>query len=277
MNLLIAAILFLFVTACMIFMLALARRGRKKKKIQDVQQEADPEEKTAKSKKKKQRWGVDKDAYCYPHINDVMGFEFVKVIKVEGTNKAQAPGNEPATDWEHSKGVNGLRIVSSNDMQESNMDEPFPEERESRPRTMPSGTEPYIHKMQRKPYPLHDDTSDRQDDEPMEHDLTEEVDFPETELDYIQQAQSVWGPSENRTLNIPDEQIDMLINENSDLIETPRMDDEQVRIAEEIENMEKVKRAIRNNEEKSFRQDLDDIMHGDESYVPTEDDIPDID
>lgn len=27
-------------------------------------------------------WGFGKDAYCYPKINDVMGFDFVKVVKV---------------------------------------------------------------------------------------------------------------------------------------------------------------------------------------------------
>lgn len=38
--------------------------------------------KKAKKDSHNEKWGVDKESYCYPDINDVMQFEFVKVVKI---------------------------------------------------------------------------------------------------------------------------------------------------------------------------------------------------
>lgn len=63
------------------------------------------------------RWGVKRDAYCYPKINDVMGFEFVGVIKVDdriaGRVRETADGageNKPA--WGESQGI-GTSLVKT--------------------------------------------------------------------------------------------------------------------------------------------------------------------
>lgn len=55
---------------------------KERKKIRDGQKDKPETKPDHKTGGKPGDWGYDKDAYCYPSINDVMGYEFVKVVRI---------------------------------------------------------------------------------------------------------------------------------------------------------------------------------------------------
>lgn len=57
---------------------AAARRGKTQKEKKEDGENAQKEKPRPAG-----RWGVSKDSYCYPKINDMMDYEFVKVIQVD--------------------------------------------------------------------------------------------------------------------------------------------------------------------------------------------------
>lgn len=96
LNTLVAIILFLLSLLGVYAIWRIIKRGKGKpvKTINGNEEEQNAEKER---KRGKEKWGVEKDAYCYPSINDVMGFEFVKVIKVTdeslvGEKALAAPG-----------------------------------------------------------------------------------------------------------------------------------------------------------------------------------------
>ena len=64
--------------------------------------------------RKKGRWGVPEGSYCYPAINDVMGFEFVKVVASPDFSKPAAPAGETETSWANSTGIGTSTVSQSN-------------------------------------------------------------------------------------------------------------------------------------------------------------------
>ena len=59
----------------------------------------------------KGEWGVPRDSYCYPEINDVMGFDFVKVVRVDDALTGKAAAREEAAKREGKAwlGTHGIR------------------------------------------------------------------------------------------------------------------------------------------------------------------------
>lgn len=87
-------------------------RGRHVKEKRRRQKAA--AEQTAAGPRKKGKWGVEKGAYCYPAINDVMGFEFVKVVDSPDFSKP-APSEEDSTEntWAKSSGIGTNTVTQS--------------------------------------------------------------------------------------------------------------------------------------------------------------------
>lgn len=94
---LVIALLFLAVTMTAgygLFYLTVGRQLRARKAA--ATDRAKPVKKETKEEKDA---GIARDAYCYPKINDTMGFDFVRVIQVDGPSSGK---EEKAVSWESS-------------------------------------------------------------------------------------------------------------------------------------------------------------------------------
>ena len=255
-SLLIAIVLFI-ITSAMLWGILLLARKRQKGKTNAAAQNDSQEEEEGPAHNGKEKWGVGKDAYCYPSINDVMGFEFVTVQKVEtellGTqkeNERKPESTQPQRQisWGESQGIGGLRAVSRTQQASSTQeDDAFPEEEN--------------HKRP-APYSARNAQQDTQQaEEPVEQvKETEEVEgISEEELDFQQSTQSMWGEWENRDEQniMSEEEMRNLINSNEELIEEPREDDEQKRIADEIE---KLRDAFKATEKETYQEEIGNLM-----------------
>lgn len=254
-NLWIAVVLFILTTLMLWGILLLAKKRNGKKTTESTtENENEGEEPTHNGKEK---WGVGKDAYCYPSINDVMGFEFVTVQKVEnellGTqkeNEKKTEDDQPArtVSWGESQGIGGLRAVSRTQQASSTQeDDAFPEEGN------PQRPAPYSARNAQQ--------NTQRAEEPVEEvKETEEVEgISEEELDFQQSTQSMWGEWENRDEQnmMSEEEMRNLINSNEELIEEPREDDEQKRIGNEIE---KLRDAFNATEKNTYQDEIGSLM-----------------
>ena len=124
MNLFLAIFLFSLTTASgyVVWYIIRGQRDREMREIRNLNPDDDAQEPSKKAKKKKLKWGLEKDAYCYPDINDVMGYEFVSVIKVPGeltkNQKAAQKPEEKRPTWETARGIGGLMTVSYSERQD---------------------------------------------------------------------------------------------------------------------------------------------------------------
>lgn len=124
----IAVLLFLgtLLTAYVGWYVFRGRHDRKRKALEDLARTANERATRAKKKSEPKKgkdgdWQVDKGAYCYPAINDVMGYDFVKVVKVpehltapkDPPKPAREETEEKHNDWASSSGT-GL-VTESND------------------------------------------------------------------------------------------------------------------------------------------------------------------
>lgn len=70
-------------------------------------------EKNMEAPESKERWGVGEKSYCYPDMNDVMGYEFITVVRIPDSLRADGASADEVADprptgWGESSGV-GLR------------------------------------------------------------------------------------------------------------------------------------------------------------------------
>ncbi len=255
-SLLIAIVLFI-ITSAMLWGILLLARKRQKGKTNAATQNDSQEEEERPTHNGKEKWGVGKDAYCYPSINDVMGFEFVTVQKVENELLGTQKENEKKTEddrptrtvsWGESQGIGGLRAVSRTQQASSTQeDDAFPEEGN------PQRPAPYSARSAQQ--------NTQRAEEPVEEvKETEEVEgISEEELDFQQSTQSMWGEWENRDEQnmMSEEEMRNLINSNEELIEEPREDDEQKRISDEIE---KLRDAFKSTEKNTYQDEIGNLM-----------------
>lgn len=234
-NAVIAIVLFIF-TSLVMYMIwrVLTRKRRKEKPSQPGKTETEPA--------KKGKWGVDKDSYCYPTINDVMGFEFVRVIKVpdELTQKEQSAGSP--LDWGTSRGSIGMTTTSTrSSSQETGDDEPFPETN-------------YMPGSVNKPNPVRTEggAAEFDDDDNILHDITQE--------DLLEAQTTQEWPRNNDNFN-DDQEFISIIDQNQDIIEPPT-DDEQHRIAREIKTFNDM---LGETEKEDFSETIENLL-SDENY-----------
>ena len=245
-HILAAVLLFLFSSVFMyIFWYIIFGRKQRKKGESSHEEPKHDNETTQKGK-----WGVDKNAYCYPKINDVMGFEFVKVIKVNQETASSEKKPEAQPTWEGSRGIGGLTAVSSTEArQEREEDEPYPE--------TDTGRRPAKARRQHA----------EDNDSPDESDITQ-IPFTEEEMNALSFFSSEW-PSRGEYDSIPDDDaMDYLLDKNSDMVEKPDMNQEQLKTAKEIEELQRI---YHETEKRDYGQQIDDLLDDDIGEAGDED------
>lgn len=267
----VALVLFI-VTSILLYVSWYVVHGRKRKGSQADSPSGEPdtetqrEDKETSRKRRKNKWGYTKDDYCYPFINDIMGFEFVKVVKlkqdespVQQTNNTEE-GKRPA--WEDSRGIGSLSTVSSTPVrQEAEEDEPFPENNTS---VTPRNPAPYQASFKQKP---------TNEQEPSPED--EETDTAHFSLEDYEAAMNWggWPDHSSGALPADDELIDKLIDENPAVLEQTN-DDEQSRIAEAADAF---KKALYEEEKKDYGDDIHTMLSEIDNMPEENIDIDDID
>lgn len=212
------------------------------------------------------KWGVEKDAYCYPRINDVMGFEFVKVVKVPSELTGTGSDKEQGLpSWEKSQPINGFNTVSAKETRENQMeDEPYPE----------------------KENPMPGKTSQPEEE-------TEQIDGDVTTIEGFDQNEKMiasnFGEWPHENIGIPDEDMNIILDNNADMIEPPPRDESEIQTAREIDQF---KKAFQEAEVKDFTEQVGKLLAPeteddysdtdtvdfieDENYEIEENDLPDI-
>ena len=154
---------------------------------------------------------MDRKAYCYPKINDVMGFDFISVVKVsEELTTGHAPKKENTRD---DKAENQDRLTGANGRVSQDEDEP----------NLPDEVTPV------------DVSNSNSDEEPQtDYELVPTENISPYELEQLDKM----APWTNRDYDdgYSDEEIDTIISNNADLIDnTGSQDKEVLRIAKEQE------------------------------------------
>ena len=234
---LVIAVLLVLLSSLIVYMTWYVIHGRKVRSRKAPEADAEPR---GDKKHNKTRWGVDKDSYCYPSINDVMGFEFVKVVKVDDAQPAQQ--NEPNVkpSWEESRGA-GLMTVSSNETtQEREEDEPFPE---ADPWTGYKGRRNHDDSMRRRL--LKTDTEETIEPQESQFGIPVDDEGEDTEVQNIHEmmsdgAREAFGEWNHDEDFISDDKFDDALNDLVDNIEEPEMNAEQLATASKIEDFTKL-------------------------------------
>lgn len=230
-----------------------------------------------KEHKRKQKWGVEKDAYCYPKINDVMGFEFVKVVKVKNASTADKPQNNAEPErrpFSETPAEGKLRTISYGQRRDwTDEDQPYPEEDRYRPMQI-AENRPRLRPIK---------TGETQPDEA---DITNMEEFDENELLLAQNsfAGQDW-PNRDFDSCPSEEEWNMLLNENEDLIEEPDATAEAQKTSENIKIInQETENIINEMLKKDFVDEAYAIMEGIDSDEDADgskenitiDDLPDI-
>lgn len=217
---------------------------------------------------KKLPWGVPKDAYCYPAINDVMGYEFIHVVKVgdelKEDNRTEKEKTEDIIKHQIMPGMTAVGVTAVNTEEsegEEIPDDYSPENKISTRRNRPTS-------------PVRDDRKANADDEQAEEPEVEKINIEQKDLDYLATMSSEigWWPTDeeeyvegqDEAFNLinghhlsMDDRIDEIINNNADKIEMPgnNQKDEQ-----ENAVLKEEKDAVRMALEKIAEMDEDEIQ-----------------
>lgn len=93
----IAALLFILMSF-VIYVTYYILWGRHRKNIRKEKKQQENRPNVFKGDDKNTRWGVAKDSYCYPIINDILGYEFIKIIKVPVNGQKEEIAKEEQTE-----------------------------------------------------------------------------------------------------------------------------------------------------------------------------------
>ena len=280
MNFLFAAILYV-VSTIMVFAIWSVVTGRRRKGRGKPQEKRKPD---AGAQDRKDdaggRWGVGKDAYCYPSINDVMGFEFVSVVKVDKSLAPageKQPKEEPRRSWEESQGI-GTKRVSVTAVENG-------EDAERMRREIEEGNniDSFMMEQGSGSAEDHDDGAEA---------MTKETDVSAKDLDDLSRSVE-WktGGWSNRDWDevMSDQEFADLVDNHPDMIEEQKKDEENLRIAREAEALARyaeLQQGLIERDEQSVRAFtegiLDELEEGDSETESDfeaeirEDDLPEI-
>ena len=289
-NLLAATDLFLL-TAAGTYVLWYLVRGRA------VEKRKGRKEKGRKERKADEGYGhkegtIDKDSYCYPKINEAMGFEFVKVVCVdESLRPVTAPVRKdepsPEADWNKSEGI-GTKTLSVSavpagmdadkyleSLNEGNTVEGLDD------KAAPSGGA-----QRAKPAKKAEAQEPDDDEAPAEESISEE------ELSYVANFNHDWMNREFDEDDSPfasDDALDAMLDENADRIDTAEPSQESIRMSATISDFEMYAMQAAQMEQALIERDsladqAGDIMKelermepsGDDSGEIEPDDLPDL-
>ena len=273
MNLILAILLFLLTTLILYAVWYIVRgRSIKERAAKDGDRR---KEESQEGKGKDYAEKISKDSYCYPTINEMMGYEFVSVINVpdELVDDIKEDTLAPS-DWEQSHGVGLTAVPGLEGPKAQENDDPYPEnDEESRRITWgsPSGAEKPIQTEEDKGY----ETS------------VADIDISDEELNYLTGVNQEWAHREYDDTSIDDVIFNNVLDNNPEMIERSEPTEEDLRTSMEREQI----RLMREAEEKLADIDngmdeaagildgLDEPSIDDEGIenIPEEDDIPEID
>ncbi len=97
--LVVAVLMFLLMTA-VIYVTYYILWGRHRKNVRKEEKKHETETVKNKEDNGNVRWGVSKDSYCYPTINDILGYEFIKIIKVPVDGQKEEKVKDVQTEYE---------------------------------------------------------------------------------------------------------------------------------------------------------------------------------
>ena len=227
-NLFAAFFLFLLSSA-MLYVTWYVMHGRKRKNgnLSGENKNEQTDVPQTKKKSKNKKWGYSKEDYCYPGINDVMGFEFVKVIKLK--DEPQITNDNPEKtvqkpDWEQSRGLGSLSTESINaTRQDIEEDSPFPENDTP---GKDNSTSSFQNKFKQAP------ETESENNKIEESEITE-ADFSTVEYEAAM-AWEGWENHEDDSFQ-DDEYINKMLDENPEMIEESEPDKESKKIIEDYE------------------------------------------
>jgi len=188
-----------------------------------------------------EKWGVDKKAYCYPHINDIMGYEFVKVITIKtDTSDNKSPEDKKLEETTDGRSRRATVVSLSSKEERDKFRRMLDETNDSAP---DDGENPY--------YGSHEPDIDDEDEEQYEPTEEEQDEY----FSAIQQLEEVnWGDYEtiDHDFDMNDSQFDDLVKNNVLSEDGPKPTEEDYRISEIVS-------ALRSAEEmKRFDEKLED-------------------
>lgn len=263
MNIAISFILFLL-TSLIIYSIWYIIRGHSRKGNANASQEQIKENPIdAKGK------GIPKDSYCYPKINEVMGYDFISVVQVAQELLEDTPPEEQKK-WDETEGIGGLKTLTKEDSKIINEDEPWLDDDQESKATS--------RKNQQKP---NDDTPENSIEDEYE---TVEASVKPDELEEISRLSGIeWG-NRNYEDELPDDYINATIDNNPDMIESGEPSEKDLRIAREKEALALEQNFIEamsnpNNEGGSILDELEEYEQNDKNQESTTidpNDIPEI-
>ena len=225
MNIIIAVILFLL-TSLLGYISWYILRGRsKKEKAMHKAAEKDRQKKKSQGSEESQPSAIGRESYCYPEINDVMGYDFISVVNVPDELLGIAKKVEDKPDWGSSQS-SGLTAVSSTVEEDPDTPRIQPDER------------PAVRKAQSR--------RAGQENQPKEPEYEEDVvvvDVPlEVSPDELDQINRLDGDWTNRDYDdaIDDETLNAIIDANADMIEQSEPSEEDLRAAMERQAMQSI-------------------------------------
>lgn len=227
-NIIIASLLFLLTTALTYAAWYLVRGARRKKtalKEKDTTQQQDPQE--------QYDGAYGKQSYCYPKINEVMGYDFVTVVRVPLVQKAAPQPKRIAYDQTSMIGFTNGAVTASSSAQDE--DEAMIREDDMETAAGMQETQSAQGHQPNRQEPL-TATMDEQS-----------VSVEDIEL--LNKATLCDWPNRDMDETVTDEYVDEMINQNSDRIEESEPNEEQLRLSREQE-------ALRRNSQ--MEKDLDD-------------------
>ena len=264
MNTAIAVILFLL-TSISGYILWYIVRGHSKK-MKRLQGQSSTAEDENKGTQENPSGRIPKDSYCYPAINDIMGYEFISVVNVPQELLTDTKAAKPQEDWGSSESI-GLKAVSRDDGTSAvNEDEPWDWGEEE-------GSSP-IRNIHKEPSA-----------ENNEHETVElSGDVAQEDIEMLDKMAKMpgadWGHRDYDTDDAdPDETINVLINNNSELIDDPGdATEDDIRTAREAQALLQMKmledRGIELDQQGSLGADILAQLDEDEDYTEDDDGEP---
>lgn len=288
---LLAATVLLLLTAAGTYVLWYLVRGRAVEKRKGRKEKGRKERKADEGYRHKEGT-IDKDSYCYPKINEAMGFEFVKVVSVdESLRPVTAPVRKdepsPEADWNKSEGIGTMTLSVSavpagmdadkylESLNEGNTVEGLDD------KAAPSGGG-----QRAKPAKKAEALEPDDDEAPAEESISEE------ELSYVANFNHDWMNREFDDDDSPfasDDALDAMLDENADRIDAAEPSQESIRMSATISDFEMYAMQAAQMEQALIERDsladqAGDIMKelermepsGDDSGEIEPDDLPDL-
>lgn len=229
MNIIIAIVLFLM-TSLTGYILWYIVRGHSKRETVNESKNGQDKGKTNKKEPGTDNNGkISKDAYCYPKINDVMGYEFVTVVNIPPELTQDKPKTtQKVEDWSSSSGI-GLQAVSGQEgINDDGNEAPMISDDDSR------------YGKNSRPEKVFENVRTKTDEQENEYEVVEESEISSEEIQMLDNMNTDWVNREYDDPNVEDDYLNAIIDNNPEMFEQPVNDEETNRISLETKALQKM-------------------------------------